>query len=136
MKDYKIGDVYASEAVVGEDMLACSVGSGELRVYATPMVIALMENAASSMARCLTDEGSTTVGTRIAINHISATPCGARVRAEARLEEIDGRKFVFTVKAFDEAGLIAEGEHERFAVISESFQKKADGKLCRQEPSI
>ena len=136
MKDYKIGYVYTSETVVGEDMLACSVGSGELRVYATPMVIALMENAASSMAQSLVDEGCTTVGTRIAINHISATPCGAKVRAEARLDEIDGRKFVFTVKAFDDAGLIAESEHERFAVRSESFQKKADGKLRRQEPSI
>lgn len=134
MNEYKIGDTYKTEAVVSEEMLACNVGSGSLRVYATPMVVALIEKAAAEMAQTLVDEGITTVGTRIAIDHISATPLSARVWAEVTLKELDGRKFVFDVSAYDEKGLIAKGEHERFSVKSESFQKKADAKLAEQAP--
>lgn len=129
MTKYNVGDTYKTETVVSEEMLACSVGSGSLRVYATPMVVALIEKAAAEMAQSFVDEGITTVGTRIAIDHISATPIGAKVWAEVTLKEIDGRKFLFEVSAFDEKGLIAQGEHERFSVKSESFQKKADSKL-------
>lgn len=129
MSEYKIGDIYECETVVDENMLACSVGSGSLRVYATPMVVALMERAASEMAQTFVDEGITTVGTRISIDHLSATPKGAKVCAQAQLKAIDGRKFVFEVSAYDDKGLIAKGEHERFSVKSESFQKKADSKL-------
>lgn len=132
MNEYKIGDTYKTEAIVSEEALACNVGSGSLRVYATPMVVALIEKAASQMAQTIVDEGITTVGTRIAIDHVSATPVGVKVWAEVTLKEIDGRKFVFDVSAFDESGLIAKGEHERFAVKSESFQKKADAKLASQ----
>lgn len=129
MNEYKIGDTYKTEAVVSEEALACNVGSGSLRVYATPMVVALIEKAASEMAQDFVEEGITTVGTRISIEHISATPMGAKVCAQAQLKAIDGRKFVFEVSAYDEKGLIAKGEHERFSVKSESFQKKADSKL-------
>ncbi|MCQ4021892.1 MULTISPECIES: thioesterase family protein [unclassified Ruminococcus] len=130
MNEYKIGDAYKTEAVVTEAEIACTVGSGRLRVYATPAVVALIEAAASQMAQTFVEEGITTVGTRIAIDHVSATPVSAKVWAEAVLKEIDGRRFVFEVSAYDEKGLIAKGEHERFSVKSESFQKKADSKLC------
>lgn len=129
MAEFKVGDIYKAETVVDESMLACTVGSGSLRVYATPMVVALIEKAASEMAQQLVADDCTTVGTKIAINHVSATPVGAKVWAQAKLTEIDGRRFVFEVSAYDEKGLIAEGEHERFSVRSESFQKKADSKL-------
>lgn len=129
MAEFKVGDIYKAETVVDESMLACTVGSGSLRVYATPMVVALIEKAASEMAQQLVDDDCTTVGTKIAIDHVSATPIGAKVWAQAKLTEIDGRRFVFEVSAYDEKGLIAKGEHERFSVRSESFQKKADSKL-------
>ncbi len=129
MNNYKIGDKYKSECVVTEDMLACNVGSGSLRVYATPMVAALMEGAAANMAQQFVESDCTTVGTRIAIDHISPTPCAAKVWAEAELKAVDGRKFVFSVRAYDEKGLIAEGEHIRFSVKSADFQRKADAKL-------
>lgn len=129
MNSFKIGDIYRSETTVDESMLACSVGSGSLRVYSTPMVVALIERAASQMAQTFVEEGITTVGTSIDIAHISATPVGARVWAEARLKDFDGRKFIFDVKAFDKKGLIAEGEHERCAVNCDKFQKRADGKF-------
>lgn len=129
MSNYSVGDVFKTEAVVTEDKLACNVGSGSLRVYATPMVVALIEQAASTMAQEIVDEGITTVGTRIAIDHVSPTPIGAKVWAEVKLTEVDGRRYAFEVSAYDEKGLIAKGEHERFAVKSESFQKKADSKI-------
>lgn len=129
MNEYKIGDTYKTEAVVSEEMLACNVGSGSLKVYATPMVVALIEKAAAEMAQTFVDEGITTVGTRIAIDHVSATPAGVKVWAEVTLKEIDGRKFVFDVSAFDESGLIAKGEHERFSVDIVKFMKKAAIKM-------
>lgn len=117
------------ETVVTEAMLASTVGSGSLKVYATPMVAALMENAASSLAQEYVDDGCTTVGTMIHIEHTSPTPVGAHVEARAALKEIEGRTFRFDIAAFDDAGMIARGTHERVSVRSESFQKKADSKF-------
>lgn len=117
------------ETVVTKEKLALNVGSGSLEVYATPMVIALMENAAAELAQGYIDSDCTTVGTGISIAHTSATPLGAKVRATAELLNIDGRKFSFAVTAFDDAGEIARGTHERFSVKSESFQKKTDNKF-------
>ncbi|MBR4626367.1 MAG: thioesterase family protein [Ruminococcus sp.] len=118
-----------AELTVSEADLASSVGSGSLRVLATPTMIMLMEKAACN---CLADalEGDeTTVGTEIAVKHLSATPCGMNVRAEAVLTENEGRKYCFTVKAYDESGLIGEGTHERFLVYGERFTAKANSKL-------
>lgn len=110
-------------------MLADAVGSGSLKVYATPMVVALMESAAAALAQEYMDDGCTTVGTMISIAHQSPTPLGARVQAKAELNEIDGRTFRFDVTAYDDAGVIARGTHERVSVKSGSFQKKADAKF-------
>lgn len=117
------------EATVTQQMLADAVGSGSLKVYATPMVIALMESAASALAQEYVDDGCTTVGTSVSIGHTSPTPSGARVWAKAELTGIEGRTFRFAVSAYDEAGVIASGTHERVSVKSESFQKKADLKF-------
>ena len=116
------------EIVVTDNLTAKSVGSGELNVYATPAMIALTEETAwKSVAREL-DPGQGTVGTRLDISHLSATPVGMKVRCETELIEIDRRKLVFRVNVFDEAGKIGEGTHERFIVENEKFQSKADAK--------
>ncbi len=114
---------------VTKDKLAISVGSGTLEVYSTPMVVALMENASMNLAKLYISDNCTTVGTKINIEHISATPKGALVWAEATLEEFDGRKFTFKVEAFDQKGLIAHGEHIRFSVVKEHFQNRTNSKF-------
>ena len=116
--------------LVGEENLACSMGSGSLRVLATPAVVALMENAAASLAQeVLGNDALTTVGTMISIEHVSPTPVGAEVTATATLLEQDGRIFRFEVTASDKKGEIARGTHTRVSVKAEKFQQKADGKF-------
>ena len=91
-------------------------------------MIALMENTAFESVASELEEGSGTVGTALDIKHVSATPVGMKVTCESELVQVDGRALTFSVKAFDEAGLIGEGTHERFIVFEEKFQKKADDK--------
>lgn len=117
----------ASE-IVTQKVTAKEMGSGELQVYATPAVVALIEKASWESVAGELEDGQGTVGTSINIKHVSATPAGMKVWAETILTEVDGRRLVFSVKAFDECGLIAEGTHERFIVMNERFQKKADAK--------
>ena len=115
--------------VVTKDKLASSVGSGSAEVYATPMVVALMENAACKLAQELVPNDCTTVGTKISIEHLAATAEGAQVYAVATLTECDGRRFEFIVEAYDNAGLIAKGTHQRFSVKTEKFMDKAKARL-------
>lgn len=102
--------------------------SGTLQVYATPAMIALMEQAAYTSVQGELEEGQGTVGVRMEVSHISATPLDCLVTAKSRLVSIDRRKLVFEVEAFDENGKIGEGVHERFIVDNKSFQEKADSK--------
>jgi len=97
-------------------MLASAVGSGLIEVLSTPSMIGLMEGAAASAVAPLLPEGQLTVGTRVDIRHLAASPLGAKVRARAELIEIDGRKLTFRVEAFDEQEEIGEGTHERAIV--------------------
>ena len=118
----------ASTLVEREDT-AAEVGSGYLLVYATPCMVALMEGAAcEAIADCLSDS-QTTVGTMLNIEHISATPVGLEVRAEATVTEVAGKVITFEVKAFDEAGEIGRGTHKRVIVNSQKFLEKAYNKL-------
>lgn len=119
------------ETVVTEDQLAVNVGSGKVRVFATPMMIALIEKTASLSVESELAEGQTTVGTLLNVSHCSATPLGMKVWAESELVEIDRRRLVFKVAAYDEAGLIGEGTHERFIIDMEKFQSKTDSKKAR-----
>ena len=119
---------YASEMVT-RDLTAKMVGSGELLVYATPAVLALIEKAAWKSIAPELEKDQGTVGTRLDVKHVAATPVGMKVWCETELTEVDGRRLVFSVKAFDEAGVIAEGTHERFVVFNDKFQEKADSKL-------
>ncbi len=115
--------------LVTEQNTALSVGSGSLKVYATPAMLALMEKAACNALESLLGEGETTVGTLLNVKHLAATPVGMTVSATAELVEQEGRKFLLNVQAFDESGLIGEGTHERFLVQSEKFTSKTYSKL-------
>ena len=118
----------ASTLVEREDT-AAEVGSGSLLVYATPCMVALMEGAAcEAIADCLSDS-QTTVGTMLNIEHISATPVGLEVRAEAEVTAIEGKVITFNVTAYDEAGEIGRGTHKRVIVNSQKFLEKAYNKL-------
>lgn len=118
------------ETTVEEGMLAAQVGSGEVRVLATPMMIMGMERAAMEAVRPCLPEGMTSVGTRVDISHMAPTPCGMKVRFEAKLRAVsaNGRGLTFTVAAYDEAGPIGEGSHERVVVDREKFQSRAQAR--------
>ena len=103
-----------------------AVGSGILKVFATPMMIALMEKAACDGVAPYLNEDEGTVGITVNITHEAATPVGMKVTAEAELTEVDGRRLVFNVEAFDEVGRIGGGTHERFIIKNGKFQAKAD----------
>ncbi|MCI8889951.1 MAG: thioesterase family protein [Eubacterium sp.] len=114
---------------VTDENTAASLGSGLLDVFATPAMVALMEETCMKSVQAELDEGYGTVGTGLTIHHVSATPVGMTVRCASKLVEVDGRKLVFDVQAFDEAGLIGQGTHERFIIESEKFFAKAKKKL-------
>ena len=118
-----------AELTVSENDLASKVGSGSLRVLATPTMIMLMEKAACNCLEEYLEGDETTVGTEMNVKHVSATPCGMKVWAEAQLTSAEGRCFTFSVKAYDEAGLIGEGTHQRFLVFGERFSQKAVSKM-------
>ena len=108
---------------------ALEVGSGSLLVYATPCMVALMEGAACEAIQEALSDSQTTVGTELNIQHISATPVGLEVRAEAEVIAVDGKVITFQVKAFDEAGEIGNGIHKRVIVNTQKFLEKAYDKL-------
>ena len=116
------------EGVVTEELLAKNIGSGRVKVFATAMMIALMEKTAVLSVEPYLEEGQNTVGTGINVSHCSATPVGMKVWAETELVEIDRRRLVFKVAAYDECGLIGEGTHERFIINMDRFQAKASQK--------
>jgi len=125
MNEIKIGQTYSKEIVVDMNMLAMNVGSGDVSVYATPMMIALMEEVSANCLLMFLDEGMTSVGTSISTTHISATPVGMKVYAIAKIVEVEGKKVSFEIKAFDAEGLIGEATHNRFIVNREKFNEKA-----------
>lgn len=114
--------------IVSEKNSAAAMKSGELNVYATPSMIALMEQAAYKSVAGELEEGMGTVGTLMNVSHISATPLGMEVTARTELIEIDRKRLVFHVEAFDERGKIGEGTHERFIIDNRKFQEKTDNK--------
>lgn len=120
------------ETVVTQKESAKTLGSGLLDVYATPAMIALMEGCASQSIAPYLDEGCGTVGTAVNIRHIAATPIGMKVYCESILTEVDGRRLLFNVKAYDETGLIGEGTHERFIINSEKFFAKVNAKKAAE----
>lgn len=118
----------ASTLVEREDT-AQEVGSGSLLVYATPCMVALMEGAACEAIAPGLDEGETSVGIALDIQHTAATPVGLEVRSEAELTAVDGKILTFEVRAFDEAGEIGKGIHKRAVVNAQRFLDKTYAKL-------
>ena len=113
---------------VTPEMTAAAMGSGALEVLATPSMIALMEGTAQEAVQSLLEDGQGTVGTRIDVRHLAATPVGMEVTCTAEVTEADRRRIVFTVKAMEEKEVIGEGIHERFVIDNEKFFAK-----CRQK---
>lgn len=127
----EIGKSYTVKITVEEKDTAKNVGSGTLLVLATPKMIALMEEAAYKCVANDLEAGTSSVGTLMNVKHLSATPVGMTVSATATVTEVDGRKLSFKVEAYDEIGLIGEGEHERFVVAEEKFVSKTYSKLSK-----
>ena len=115
--------------VVEREDTALEVGSGSLLVYATPCMVALMEGAACEAIEDCLSSTKTSVGTELNISHLSATPVGLEVRAEAEVIAVDGNTITFQVAAYDEAGKIGEGTHKRCIVSSQRFLDKTYSKL-------
>ena len=127
--DITVGMKGIAETMAEREDTAKDVGSGDLLVYATPCMVALMEGAACEAISEALGENQTTVGTALNIEHISATPVGLEVRAEAEVTAVDGKVITFSVTAFDEAGEIGHGTHKRVIVNSQKFLEKAYNKL-------
>lgn len=123
-----IGIKGREEVMVTEENTAKAMGSGTLDVFATPAMTALMEMTAWKSVAPFLENGDGTVGTLLQITHDAPTPLGMKVFCESELLEIDGRRLVFHVAAFDEKGKIGEGRHERFVINNEKFAAKAEKK--------
>ncbi len=121
----EIGMSHEVAAAVTDENTAISAKSGSLAVFATPFMVALMEQAASELCEKHLDDEFTTVGIAVNISHLAATVTDMAVKAVATVTEYDGRKISFDVEAYDEAGLIGKGSHVRFTVNKEKFMAKA-----------
>ena len=119
-----------SEITVSKELLASEVGSGLVTVYSTAMMIAGKEATAVASVQDLLEEGQTTVGTRVDVAHLAATPCGMKVRFTTELTAVspNGKGLTFAVAAHDEVGLIGEGVHERVVVNKEKFESRTRDK--------
>jgi len=124
------GLVGQAELLVREENTARHLGSGNVAVLATPEMIRLMERAAVAAVDHLLPEGQRTVGVAVDVRHLAATPVGMKVRAQAELVAVDGRKLTFRVEAFDEVEKIGKGEHKRVIVDLERFERRIEAKSC------
>ena len=118
------GYSYTSTTVVNNNNTAKTFGSGDMDVFATPAMVALMENAAMNAVAPHLEEGQTTVGTQISTSHIKASALGATITATAVLTAVDGRSLTFEITARDGENIIGEGIHTRFIVDRERFLSK------------
>lgn len=128
MEQIAPGLIGQSELVVREENTARHLGSGNVAVLATPEMIRLMEKAAVAAVDHLLPDGQRSVGVAVNVRHLAATPVGMKVRAQAELVAVDGRKLTFRVEAFDEAEMVGEGEHRRVIIDLERFEKRVEAK--------
>ena len=115
---------FTSETIVTLSNCAVTMGSGDLEVFATPAMVALMENAAMNAVAQALPQGTTTVGAEMNTTHIKPSAIGSRVQATATLTAVEGRKLTFAVEACDQAGTIGKGTHVRYVVDKERFMAK------------
>ncbi len=128
MTELTVGIKGRIEVTVTNENTAKTMGSGELDVFATPAMIALIEETAWRSVADVLEDGQGTVGTKLDVAHVSATPVGLKVWCETELIEVDRRRLVFRAYVYDEAGKVGEGTHERFVVQNEKFAAKAESK--------
>ena len=117
------------ESSASDENSAETLGSGNVRVFATISMIGLMEKTCLESVLPYLEPGQDTVGTHVNVSHAKATPVGMKVWCESELVEIDRRRLVFRVAAYDERGLIGEGAHERFIIDKERFLEKTYAQL-------
>ena len=127
----QIGDTYEVRETVTEQMTAKTFSSGAMHVFSTPYMVAMMEKAAFLLMQRDLDEDRSSVGTKLEITHVSPSPVGMSVRAVAELISVseNGKVAEFKVSAYDSAGLIGEGTHQRAYINVERFTAKCEGKL-------
>ena len=125
----EIGIKGLAQALVEQEDTAKAVGSGDLLVYATPCMVALMEGAACESIAPFLAEGESSVGTMMNVSHTSATPVGMEVRAESVVTAAEGRKITFEIVAYDECGEIGRAVHERVIIKAERFLEKTYDKI-------
>ncbi len=131
MEPLRTGLSGTAELRVGEEHTAPRVGSGRVHVLATPVMINLIEAAALAAIEHLLPEGYQSLGTRLDVRHIAATPVGMRVRAIAEVTKVEGRTVTFKVSASDEIDLIGDGTHERVVVNVAKFDQRVQRKLSK-----
>lgn len=129
MSNITVGVTNEKSVAVMIENTALAMGSGTLRVFATPAMIALIEGCCAESVEDLLDEGITSVGTKVEIEHLAATPLGVSVLCKSKLIAVDGRRLDFEVDVYDNAGLIGKGKHTRFTVDADRFTAKAYAKL-------
>ena len=131
----KAGDTFEVKGTVTEESTAASLGSGAMPVFGTPWMIAMMENAAFQLMQQGLPEGRSSVGTKLEISHVSPSPVGMQVRALAEFVSLSpsGTMAEFKVSAYDEAGLIGEGTHQRAYIDYDRFMAKCSGKLNKEK---
>lgn len=132
MSELQPGIAGESKMTVAVGNTAIEVGSGSVPVFATPMLVALMENAAINALAGKLAEGMSSVGTKVEVAHTAATPLGMTVTARAELLEVDGKRLLFKVTAVDEAGPVGEGRHERFIIDLGKFFDRVETKKKSQ----
>jgi fluoroacetyl-CoA thioesterase len=129
MQGLEPGIVGEARREVTDELTAAHWGSGLVPVLGTPALVALMEAAAVNALRGHLPAGQTSVGVRIDVRHLAATPVGMRVRARAELVAVEGRRHTFHVQAWDDAELVGEAEHERVVVDERRFMEGVMGKV-------
>ncbi len=132
MTDLTPGLTGQVQIVVEEKHTARHLGSGDVLVLATPMMVALMEEASRHAVEPLLPSSQRTVGSHIAVSHTAPTPLGMRITVRSELLAVDGRKLTFRVEAHDEREKVGEGRHERFIVDLERFGQRAEEKFVRK----
>lgn len=129
MDKIKVGLNSIIETTAMQKDSAINYGSGAVDVYSTPAMIALLESSARNAVDLHLPKGYTTVGIKVDVKHLAATPIGSRIKASAELIEVDGKRLVFKVEAFDEVEKIGEGIHERFVIEVDKFTSRLDKKI-------
>lgn len=128
IEDLKIGLANEKKFKVVYEQTAIAKGSGTVEVFSTPNLILEMEEVSLLLMQQYLPEGLSSVGTKIDVKHMAATPVGMEVTIKAKIKEVDRKRIVFEVSAYDKVEKIGEGIHERFIIDTEKFTLKANNK--------